>query len=154
MKYCSKCGNELMDEAVFCPKCGCAVNGAAINVDLQQEQSTPHESTMSTLAKVFMIISVVISGFELIFSAFMGSVSFPLLFYYSSYDDEMAGATALIVILVLITLASFFAHLIMTIVYFKKLKRGEPIGTAFKVCSLIFVSLVAGILMLCDKDNP
>lgn len=24
MKYCSKCGNELMDEAVFCPKCGCA----------------------------------------------------------------------------------------------------------------------------------
>lgn len=23
MKYCSKCGNELMDEAVICPKCGC-----------------------------------------------------------------------------------------------------------------------------------
>lgn len=25
MKYCSKCGNELMDEAVICPKCGCPV---------------------------------------------------------------------------------------------------------------------------------
>lgn len=25
MKYCSKCGAELMDEAVICPKCGCAV---------------------------------------------------------------------------------------------------------------------------------
>ena len=24
MKYCSKCGNELFDEAVICPKCGCA----------------------------------------------------------------------------------------------------------------------------------
>ncbi len=23
MKYCSKCGNELLDEAVICPKCGC-----------------------------------------------------------------------------------------------------------------------------------
>ena len=23
MKYCEKCGNELMDEAVICPKCGC-----------------------------------------------------------------------------------------------------------------------------------
>ena len=23
MKYCSKCGNELFDEAVICPKCGC-----------------------------------------------------------------------------------------------------------------------------------
>ena len=25
MKYCSKCGNELMDEAVICTKCGCMV---------------------------------------------------------------------------------------------------------------------------------
>ena len=23
MKYCSKCGNELLDDAVICPKCGC-----------------------------------------------------------------------------------------------------------------------------------
>lgn len=28
MKYCSKCGNELLDEAVICPKCGCAAGGA------------------------------------------------------------------------------------------------------------------------------
>ena len=25
MKYCSKCGNELMDEAVLCTKCGCLI---------------------------------------------------------------------------------------------------------------------------------
>ena len=25
MKYCSKCGAEIHDEAVICPKCGCAV---------------------------------------------------------------------------------------------------------------------------------
>lgn len=24
MKYCSKCGKELFDEAVYCPGCGCA----------------------------------------------------------------------------------------------------------------------------------
>ena len=24
MKYCSKCGKEIMDEAVVCPNCGCA----------------------------------------------------------------------------------------------------------------------------------
>lgn len=41
----------------------------------------------------------------------------------------------------------------MTISYCRKLKRGEPIGTGFKVCSLLFVSLVGGILMLCDKEN-
>ena len=29
MKFCSKCGNELADEAIFCPACGCAVEPAA-----------------------------------------------------------------------------------------------------------------------------
>ncbi len=24
MKYCSKCGKEIMDEAVICPGCGCS----------------------------------------------------------------------------------------------------------------------------------
>ena len=28
MKYCSKCGKELFDEAVICPNCGCAVDGS------------------------------------------------------------------------------------------------------------------------------
>ena len=26
MKYCTKCGRELTDDAVFCPACGCACN--------------------------------------------------------------------------------------------------------------------------------
>ncbi len=25
MKYCAHCGAQLVDEAVVCPKCGCAV---------------------------------------------------------------------------------------------------------------------------------
>ena len=25
MKYCSKCGKEMIDEAIVCPNCGCAV---------------------------------------------------------------------------------------------------------------------------------
>lgn len=25
MKYCSTCGKEILDEAIICPSCGCAV---------------------------------------------------------------------------------------------------------------------------------
>ena len=25
MKFCSKCGKEIVDEAIVCPNCGCAV---------------------------------------------------------------------------------------------------------------------------------
>ncbi|MBR2441835.1 MAG: hypothetical protein IKB20_02055 [Clostridia bacterium] len=40
----------------------------------------------------------------------------------------------------------------MTISYCKKIKENRPISTSFKVCTLLFVNLIAGILMLCDKD--
>ena len=40
----------------------------------------------------------------------------------------------------------------MTVSYFGKTNRNEPISTSFKVCSLLFVSLIGGILMLCDQD--
>lgn len=40
----------------------------------------------------------------------------------------------------------------MTISYSRKIKAGEPVGVGFKICSLLFVSLIAGILMLCDND--
>ncbi|MCH5159622.1 MAG: zinc-ribbon domain-containing protein [Clostridiales bacterium] len=43
----------------------------------------------------------------------------------------------------------------MTVHVFKKFERNEPIGVGFKICTLLFVSLVAGIMLLCldlDKD--
>ena len=30
MKFCTKCGKEIMDEAIICPNCGCAVANAVI----------------------------------------------------------------------------------------------------------------------------
>ncbi len=27
MKFCQTCGKEIMDEAIVCPNCGCAVGG-------------------------------------------------------------------------------------------------------------------------------
>ncbi len=41
----------------------------------------------------------------------------------------------------------------MTISYSRKIKNNEPIGTGFKVCTLLFVNTIAGILMLCDNNN-
>ena len=41
----------------------------------------------------------------------------------------------------------------MTMHYWKAVDNKQPVGTGFKVCSLLFVSLVAGILMLCDNKE-
>ena len=37
----------------------------------------------------------------------------------------------------------------MTVHVFKKLNNNEPIGTGFKICALLFVNLIAGIMLLC-----
>ena len=34
MKYCTKCGAELVDEAVVCTKCGCIVDPS---IQMQQK---------------------------------------------------------------------------------------------------------------------
>lgn len=34
-----------------------------------------------------------------------------------------------------------------------RMKRGEPVGTGLKVCSLLFVNLIGGILLLCRSDE-
>lgn len=44
--------------------------------------------------------------------------------------------------------------LFMTVVYNNSINgMRPPVGLAFKICALLFASLIAGILMLCDNNN-
>lgn len=40
MKYCSHCGNEVVDEAFVCPKCGCQVYSKETFSDSDSETLT------------------------------------------------------------------------------------------------------------------
>jgi len=41
----------------------------------------------------------------------------------------------------------------MTISVFNSMKNKTPISVAMKVCTLLFVGLIPGILLLCRKEN-
>ena len=41
----------------------------------------------------------------------------------------------------------------MTINYCNKVKNGQPISVGFKICILLFINTIAGILLLCDNEN-
>lgn len=122
--YCKNCGNKLDDQSAFCTNCGCTTDlGEQSNLNQQTtSQSTQpttqnnanSNSTLGTVAKVFMIISTVIMGLYII----------PLAW-----------------------------TLPMTISLSNKLKNREPISVTFKICVLLFVNTVAGILLLCMKDE-
>ena len=114
MKFCTKCGKQMEDEAMVCLGCGRVLEGGVFPHE-NPEEKMREPSKLGAAAKIFMIIGTV----------FMS----------------------------LITCCFGLAWCLpMTLSYCKKLKDGTPISTGFKVCSLLFVNTIAGILMLCDDQ--
>lgn len=136
MKYCTKCGAELLDDAVVCPNCGCKANnnktkycthcGAPVDENasvcikcgcaVENNQDNSDRNTLGMIAKVFMIISCVVMGI-------------------STFGIALAWCIP------------------MTLAVSRRLERREPIGIALKVCTLIFVNTISGILLLCMNDE-
>ena len=58
-----------------------------------------------------------------------------------------------IIVIGLAELVPIFWCIPMVDSYSKKIKRREPVGVGFKICTLLFVNWVAGILMLCDRED-
>ena len=54
MKYCSQCGKELVDEAVVCPNCGCAVQAP-----VSQQEDKP-STVLNILAFLFPVIGLIL----------------------------------------------------------------------------------------------
>ncbi len=54
MKYCSQCGKELVDEAVVCPNCGCAVQAP-----VSQQEDKP-STGLNILAFLFPVIGLIL----------------------------------------------------------------------------------------------
>ncbi len=62
MKYCEKCGNELFDEAVICPKCGCAVR----NEKLQKAGELSGRISVCALVGFILSLASIISIFNIL----------------------------------------------------------------------------------------
>lgn len=77
MKYCSKCGNELMDEAVICPKCGCATESSSNSTDKLLLANKNYKFSTGTILN---IIAGILNAFFAAFfhSGFADSAESPL----------------------------------------------------------------------------
>ncbi len=65
-------------------------------------------------------------------------------------------AKIFLIISCVFSIFSFFIPLAwcipMTIHYYKTINKGEKVSLGFKICTLLFVSTISGILMLCEKE--
>lgn len=72
MKYCTHCGKELMDEAVVCPGCGCAVGGK--NANAGNHATVDRMTLLNTLSQRLQIngiIWIVIAAIQILGGIFI-----------------------------------------------------------------------------------
>ena len=132
MKYCTHCGSEIDDEAVICVHCGC-------DVSEKKSSNTSNSNSLGKVALIFMILGCV---FTAIGGVLQGLTSI------LANDGLVFG-----IILTICSLLPLAWGIPMIISFKRKLKNGEPVSTGFKVCTLLFVNIVAGILMLCMPNE-
>lgn len=65
MKYCTYCGNELHDEAVVCPSCGCPVEGS-----IKTPASDKLLRELSGKVKTNGVIWICIAGVQILLGIF------------------------------------------------------------------------------------
>lgn len=128
MRYCTKCGTEIPNDAVYCPKCGAKAEGPTLGGSSSGEgygsselsspgyydtpvQSSSGRGALATVAYLFTVVSIFVGFFFLV----------PLLW--------------------LIPMANIVNRYRM---------GGPDLSTGMKVSILVFSSPVAGILLLCD----
>lgn len=123
--FCKYCGKEIGADSVFCPHCGSNLSGNAAGGPANPPYQAPNPAPYAQPRRQPSTLATVAFVFMLISTIASGFLIIPLAWM-----------------------------LPMTLIFKDKLDRGAPIGTAFKVCILIFVSLIGGILLLVDNETP
>ncbi len=59
MKFCQKCGKEIMDEAVVCPNCGCAVENKVPAKEVSYDDCIKGAVTTNIVSAVVIALGVV-----------------------------------------------------------------------------------------------
>lgn len=146
MKYCENCGSKLDNNATFCPNCGCNVNGGS---DYNGNTQSNSISNLKIVAKIFMILTC---AAYLVVVALFGLLAFALTGLSGGEEEMVISAVAIIFICVFACFPLAWI-LPMTVHYCRAIKNNRPVGIFFKICTLIFVNLIAGILMLIDQSD-
>ena len=95
-----------------------------------------------------MIINTVLYGVML-----LAVTGYWLITVIIAEAEPSVGHVALIFLgLMAILVYHFTLNLCMTRSYIIKVKTREPVSTAFKVCSLLFLNILTGVLMLCNSE--
>ena len=137
--FCQECGEKILSNAVVCPHCGCLQR---IDNNVEEKHEKVEHTGAIGVAQVFMILSCILFG--------VSSLVFIIVLASGIPDQSFRSVLASL----LFDLFLFFVSLGMTATLGDTIKNKEHISTAFKVCTLLFVNFISGIILLCDQEKP
>ena len=128
--YCQKCGNEISENEMYCKMCG-------TRVIKDTEETTIYEGNDP--------------------NNMYGGTSFYRVSSKSESNGLKIAAKVFLILGAVVNLYtmwfSFIWSIPMIIIYFNKVKKGEKICIGFKIGCMLLVSMIGGIIMLCDKEE-
>lgn len=136
MKYCSKCGNQLLDEATICMKCGCAVDkiDESIYAQNQENKGTVEIRKLDWLPLLFGIVALTDALFYgiLIVGGVISNYTLGNIIYFLRYG-------------LCVPVCGLFA--ILSAVFFMKSKRKVfPIlGLVFGIIQIMLITIMLSV---------
>lgn len=171
MKYCPKCGTELADDNAYCSKCGAwqyvETQGKQEPASQQNppEPKPPYHNTVATLNRILLMLECVSLFLTVLAAIVCTTLSATWLeeikHMLQDLEQEYGGAISSVywmfanfgVVGIWMKALPLAWTVPMTLNYIKKSKANEPTTLAFKICTLIFVNVLVGILMLCFEQH-
>lgn len=145
-RYCTKCGAKVFQETVVCPHCGCPMENA--NVGKGKEKNKGIDIAIKVLL-ILTIVGLAFCGFMYLISL----IGFSMMPDIGATPEEMSYVLSMLIVMVVLCLPPLAWVIPMSIIILKKMKNKEPIGVGLKICTLIFVNTIAGILLLCKNED-
>lgn len=177
MKFCPKCGWQMADDENYCRNCGTKVESAAYSNATNYNTATnssPFDEVparrinkvMAVFIKIFLILVLMSIAFNVIDCLVVGITLESLsdlegIIGEAIVDVDYSGVDVnqlvkliknMYIVAGVLSLVPLIWVLPMSKKIFKAINEGTTLTTGFKVCTLLFVNLVAGILLLCSND--
>ena len=176
MKYCKNCGNAIADDESFCRICGTKQDDPFYSSTVASpyyddvKPVTLLSKTMQIIIKILLIVAIA-TVFIDAGRVLVGGLSITQADMQAYVDQMIAQDPSVVEVFEVIDIAQF-AEIVKTMVIFvavccliplcwrlpmsknilKAMKNGTTLSTGFKVCTLIFVNVILGIVLLCQRD--
>lgn len=129
--YCDKCGFKLLEDQNFCPKCGNRIKRETysfVDKDAFGEDANDGYDDRDRDEG-----------------------------YRQTDSDVIVSITKVFLIITCVLCSFAIIPLLwcipMTVHYYKTIEQDERLSVSFKVCALIFMGIIPGVLMLIDPDH-